>query len=194
MRTSNERNDDRRAGSDGRAADGHPVRAGERTLLACFPDFVTARAAIEDLETSGLESATMAFDESSLARAEQSPESGARDERFLRRAGGKLLRGALVGALAGLLAGIVVGLVLFTDGPAAGVFAAGLGATAAGALVGAAMGGIWNHQQSPAWEETFEAPETGVARLYIRVTSDEQKQLVESVLADHDGELSAGGA
>lgn len=172
-----------------RGGNGHPLRAGEREMTARFPDFAAARKAIEELERSGLEGATMAFDEDSLQRARNSEESGARDERFLRRAASELVRGALIGAIVGLVVGAIVGFALFADGPMAGVVASLIALTAAGALVGFAMGGIWNHQQSPAWEETFEAPDAGEAYLHIRVSSDEEQRLVEGVFADNHGEL-----
>lgn len=180
------------AQSEARADNGHPIRAGERTVTARFADFGSARTAIDQLEVAGLEGATMAFDEASLQRAAHSEESGARDERFIRRAVTKLTKGGVIGMAVGAVAGLVVGLLMFADGPTAGLIASVIAATAAGGGVGVALGGIWTHRQSPAWEETFEAPDAGDAVLHVRITSDEEHDLVCRVLAEHDGDIERG--
>lgn len=153
-----------------------------------FPDFQTARWAIEDLERGGLDGAKMAFDGASLQRAAQSVESGARDERFLQRAVRNLGLGALIGLGVGLVAGVGLGLALF-GGAATAVIGTGVAVTAAGGLVGAALGGIWGHEQSPAWEDTFEAPDAGEAVLHIELDRPEEVDIVRDAASHHDAVL-----
>lgn len=167
----------------------HAMSEQPRTLTVRFPDFRTARHSIEQLEQSGLDGSNIAFDQASRERAAHAEESGARDERFLQRAASQIGRGVLVGAAVGFLAGLVMGLALFADGPMAGLVATLIATTAAGGFVGVAMGGIWRHEQSPAWEETFEAPETGEAILRVTVTNEDDLAIVRHVLDDNGGEL-----
>lgn len=150
-----------------------------------FPDFRTARGAIEDMERGGLDGANMAFDGASLQRAAQSVESGARDDRFLQRAVRNLGLGAVIGLGVGLVAGVGLGLVLF-GGAAAAVVGTAVAVTAAGGLVGAALGGIWGHEQSPAWEDTFEAPDAGEAVLHIELRRAEEVDIVRAAASRHD--------
>lgn len=153
-----------------------------------FPDFQTARRAIEDMERGGLDGASMAFDDASLQRAARSVESGARDDRFLQRAVRNLGLGALIGLGVGLVTGVGLGVVLF-GGAAATVVGTAVAVTAAGGLVGAALGGIWGHEQSPAWEDTFEAPHAGEAVLHIELHRAEEVDIVRDAASRHDAVL-----
>lgn len=166
-----------------------PDLAPPTTLSLRFPDFRTARRVIEHLETSGLDGARMGFHRDSLERAARSAEGGSRDERFLHRAFQEFRRGAVVGAVAGLGVGIIatavwLGTILTT---ATLVFA--IPAAAVGALIGAPLGAIWTHQQSPAWEATFEAPDVDEPTLYVHVTNEAEVALVNDALATRGGWL-----
>lgn len=152
-----------------------------------FPDFQTARRAIEHMERDGLDGAKMAFDRASLERAFQSAESGARDDRFLQRAIRNLGRGALIGLGVGLVVGVGIGVAVL--GPTVAIIGATVAVTAAGGLVGAALGGIWGHEQSPAWEDTFEAPDAGEAVLHIELHRPEEVNIVRDTARHHDAVL-----
>lgn len=159
------------------------------TLSLRLPDFWTARQVIEHLERSGVDGARMGFHRDSLERAARSAEGGKRDERFLYRAFQKFRRGAMAGAASGLVLGIMataawLGTVLTTA-----TLLIGIAAAAVGALIGAAIGGIWTHQQSPAWEATFEAPDVGEPTLYVQVTNENEAALVNDALATRGGWL-----
>lgn len=160
------------------------------TLGLCFPDFRTARQVIEHLETSGLDGARMGFHRDSLERAARSAEGGNRDERFLQRAFQKFRRGAMVGAAIGLGLGIIAtaawwGTILTTT-----TLVIAIPAAAVAALIGAAVGGIWTHQQSPAWEATFEAPDVEEPTLYVHVIDEDEVTLVNDALATRGGWLA----
>lgn len=170
-------------------APARPDLAPPTTLSLCFPDFRTARQVIEHLETSGLDGARMGFHRESLERAARSAEGGNRDERFLHRAFQKFRRGAMVGAAVGLGLGIIataawLGTILTTA-----TLVIAIPAAAVGALIGAAVGGIWTHEQSPAWEATFEAPDVDEPTLYVHVTNEAEVALVNDALATRGGWL-----
>lgn len=159
------------------------------TLALRFPDFRTARQAIEHLETSGLDGARMGFHRDSLERAARSAEGGNRDERFLHRAFQKFVRGAMVGAAVGLALGVIATAVWSGPVLTTATLVIAIPAAAVGALIGAAVGGIWTHQQSPAWEATFEAPDVDEPTLYIHVVNEHEVALVNDALATRGGSL-----
>lgn len=159
------------------------------TLGLCFPDFRTARQAIEHLETSGLDGARMGFHRESLERAARSAEGGNRDERFLHQALLKFRRGAMVGAAIGLGLGIIWTAAAWGAILTTATLVIAISAAAVGALIGAAVGGIWAQQQSPAWEATFEAPDVDEPTLYVRVANENDVALVNDALATRGGWL-----
>lgn len=159
------------------------------TLGLRFPDFRTARQVIEHLETSGLDGARMGFHRESLERAARSAEGGSRDERFLQRAFRKFVRGALVGAAVGLGLSIIATAAWWGSILTTAALVLVIPAAAVGALIGAAVGGIWTHQQSPAWEATFEAPDVDEPTLYVHVINEHEVALVNDALATRGGWL-----
>lgn len=165
------------------------ARQARGVLTVCFTDFDTARRAIEELETSGVEATSMAFEDESLERASDSSDSGRRDTRFVSRALTKFRRGALVGVVVGAVAGAAIGAFAVGDGPLAGLGVLVLISAVVGGLVGGAVSGIWNHPQSAAWEEALEAPEAGKACLRITVADEDQAVALADVLGQYGGWL-----
>ena len=169
--------------SSGPAAD-EPVTG---TVTVCFPDFDAARRAIEQLEASGVEATNIAVEDESLDRAKGSDDSGRRDTRFVARAGRKFRKGALVGAIVGAVAGALLGFYAVGGGALVGVGALTLVTAVAGGLIGGAVSGIWNHPQSPAWEESLEAPAAGEACLQITVADEDQSDVLTGVMQERGG-------
>ena len=169
--------------NSGAAAD-EPVTG---TVTVCFPDFDAARRAIEELEASGVEATNIAVEDESLDRAKSSDDSGRRDTRFVARAGRKFRKGALIGVIVGAIAGAALGFFAVGDGALVGMGALTLVTAAAGGLIGGAVSGIWNHPQSPAWEESLEAPAAGEACLRITVADEDQSEVLSGVMQERGG-------
>lgn len=164
----------------------------QQQMTVTFPDFTAARRAIRSLETAGLEGRAMGFDEGDLQRAARHEQSGGRDERFARRALSKIGLGAVVGGIIGAIIGGLLGWLWLGNG--IGVIGVAIPLAAGGAWAGIAMGAIWNQQQSPAYEETFEAPGAECATLHITVVTDDEARLVRHVVREEGGTLEGAAS
>jgi hypothetical protein len=147
----------------GRAPSGgeHDGRRGTPALLARFESMDRARAAIERLESSGIDGNAIALLGSTVERARVTARRGAggvpgADARVLRYVSNRVGRAAASAAVLGAVAGLLIGLLVVAL--ADGIGAPGLivlATTVGAALLGAATGAFLAAERSPGFSESW---------------------------------------
>ncbi|HUH08090.1 MAG TPA: hypothetical protein VML96_09815 [Egibacteraceae bacterium] len=161
----------------------------EHNILATFGDKAGARAAMEQLETGGVDAASISLHPDDEAVDDRN-DTQVRDREVagkgLRTAAGGMIIGAVVGALLGVLGGLIA----FGDPTEGlgvwGTVAFALGGAAAGAGVGLIAAGAGRMKQSQAWESSW-AP-TGGGEFVVGVHSETRDEIAraEEVLAERN--------
>lgn len=158
-------------------------------ILARFADAPRARAAIEALQSAGVDGDDIKL-VSPTPRKPTRSSTAAVDGRIARYLTGRVARGVLVGAITGLLLGALAGIVLdVVTSPASGlgvVAALGLVGIIAGAYVGAYVGFERAGTLSDAWPATFETLDGGPVWIAVLADDAETRRRARRTLEHHD--------
>jgi hypothetical protein len=146
-----------------------------RTVAARFGDTADARAAIEALQSAGIDGDDIAL--LSPFPDESRRSTNAADERMGRYLVRRVLLGALVGIVGGIFGGALIGgivIALTAPGSALGQFVA---FAIAGAVIGAPLGAYIGFERagtlSEAWGTTFDDLEHGVTWVGVKVHDED---------------------
>lgn len=158
---------------------------------ATFADVEQARSAMAALENAGIDGNRIELQGQAGRQAHDSrgvaPDADSRAAGFAGKAVGG---GVIVGAVVGAVLALAIGIPVLGGGSINGaVIALLIGAIAAGAGVGIAVGGYTRVKQGEAWEETFDAPQGASATVAVRAKADDERERITELLRDHGGQL-----
>lgn len=125
-----------------------------KEIAALFNDMNEARAAVDELEASGIDGVHISLQGPAAAKAASRQDTRRRDARVSRYVGFRVGVGMVVGGLIGAVIGIAIA--AFMSGSALAVVGAGVGGLVAGGAVGGMVGGVGSIDETPDWELTFD--------------------------------------
>jgi hypothetical protein len=164
-----------------------PRALAEHNVLASFQDLDTARAAIDALESAGLDASLISLLGPSPAAAAAEEDTTERDLHATGFVGTRAAVGGAIGAGTGATAGFLAGLAAFSIpgvGPVigAGIWASTLAGAVAGGAVGGVVGGVSSVDSTPAWELTHESIRGGRAVVGVHSPDQDDVDRGEEVL------------
>jgi len=142
-------------------------------VQAVFTNLDAARAAMDELEGSGIDAGKITLEGAPAERAATRSDTRRRDARLSRHVGAHFGLGLIVGAVAGGGIGVFVAAIA-ASAPLA-IVLAGVAGVVAGGAIGGMIGGVSSMDVTPDWELTFDRA-TG-SHVAVEVSSDDPQEI-----------------